>query len=95
MFRVDVATIAKPKTLVGRVHSTRIGPSYPTKARILLFLPTAARPCVPPAQNSCPHLPCNSHLPQPQAPPSSKTPPLAKAPPTAPGRPEMPGHHTL
>lgn len=43
MFRVDVATMAKPKTLVGRVHSTRIGSSYPAKAGILLCLPTAGQ----------------------------------------------------
>lgn len=94
MFRVDVATIAKPKTLGGSVHSTRIGPSYPAKARILLFLPTAGQALCSP-QNSGPHLPCNFHLPQPQAPPSSKTPPLTQAPPISPGRPEMPGYHTL
>lgn len=43
MFRVDVATIAKPKTLVGRVHSTITGSSYPARARILFFLPTVGQ----------------------------------------------------
>lgn len=38
MFRVDVATMAKPKTLVGRVRGPTKGFSYPTTPTILLFL---------------------------------------------------------
>lgn len=34
MFRVDVATIAKPKTLMEKVRGPRKGYRYPTKPRI-------------------------------------------------------------
>lgn len=82
MFRVDVATMAKPKTLVGRVHSTRMGSSDPTKARILFFLTAEGQALWSPRTR--PHLLCKSYLPQPQTPPFSKTPPPTQAPPIPP-----------
>lgn len=67
MFRVDVATMAKPKTLVGRVHSMRIGPSSTARARILLFLPTAGQAWCspgPPAPTFSVTLTFHSHKPR-------------------------------
>lgn len=57
MFRVEVATIAKPKTLIGRVRGPRKESSSPAIPRILPFPPTAGEALRPPSPR--PHLLCD------------------------------------